>query len=149
MLRTSTPFSASSFPQIPLRSHDGEKEQNTALFTPFSRQISSTFSAPARNSAVLSGPVTWGRRALSSQVSKMRPFRRFTGGRGHGRPPSISGHTLMTSTSPRLSIMRRAAGEVEVLPCHRHFSPKRQELTTIFSIQGNLNRGEDMASSAR
>ena len=94
----SMPFAINRLPVMPLLSQDGDQLHSMAILILFFNAISRVFSAPFKKYFVTSRPVTFLRSALSTQVSYTRPFKRFTAGRGTGRPPNNSGHTGMIST---------------------------------------------------
>ena len=132
---TSIPFSTRSFPVNPRISQEGDQLQRIAFETLFSRAILRVFSAPAFKRLVTSFPVTFFLNFFSLQVKKARPFFRFIGGRGQGRPPSISGQTEISSTSG-LDLMNFFMKELKYnfFPCQRQGTPRRHDETRTFSF---------------
>ncbi len=127
------PSAASSFPVIPVTSHEGDHLQRMARLQRWSRAILRVLRAPISKAIVTSAPVTSGRRSLSSQVSYTCPLRRFTGARGTPRPPRISGQTG-TSTASGCSRIKRLMYALinNFRPCQRQDSPSRQRETRAY-----------------
>ena len=138
-MMTSIPFSTRSFPVNPRISQEGDQLQRMVFETLFSRASLRVFSAPAFKRLVTSFPVTFFLNFFSSQVKKARPFFRFIGGRGQGRPPSISGQIEMSSTSGLLLInffMKEL--KYNFFPCQRQGTPRRHDETKTFSFDFSI-----------
>lgn len=133
MLIIAIPFSASSFPVIPFTSQEGDHLHMIAISHLLRLQIFSVFLAPIRNCSVISSPVTYLRKLLSSHVMKTLPLRRLTGGLGTLKPPKTSGHTGISFASGYCSrYLRTKVLTLCFLPCHRQGSPIRHLDIKIF-----------------
>jgi len=120
-------------PVIPCISQEGEYLHKIQISGFSFNAISNVFSAPLMKYTVTSFPVYNLLNCLSAHVSYTRPLILFTGGRGVGNPPNISGQ--MSIISETLFVFRkffRKLLKYVFLPCHRHGLPIRQELTNIF-----------------
>lgn len=135
MLIISIPFAAKSLPVNPLLSQEGDHLQRKARLIFAFNAFCKTISAPFSKNLVTSARVTEFLNSFSGLVKKALPFLLLIGGRGQGKPPSISGQAAMSST-PAFSFKNfLITGLIRsFFPCQRQATPKRQDETNIFSI---------------
>lgn len=127
------PFFDSNFPVKPLMSHDGDHLQRIAFLTQLSNAIWRVRLAPQLKNRVTFSPVTNFLYFLSGHVKNASPLLRFIGGRGHGRPPNISGQMEISSISGCFFIKRfMKLLMYNFFPCQRHDTPNKHDETKIF-----------------